>query len=196
MNKKDKLNLLHRAAAEAVETKTALLKKESDNIISMAAGLARIIKKGGKLFLAGNGGSAADASHFATELIVRLTSDNDRGSLPAVALTADSSILTAAGNDYGFDKIFARQVEGLTSSKDGLILFSTSGNSANLIQAAKVARSRKVPVFSFLGGNGGKLRAISDHTLIVPSKSVQRIQEEHGFIIHVLVELMEQEIFK
>jgi D-sedoheptulose 7-phosphate isomerase len=119
----------------------------------------------------------------------------ERPSLPAVALTANSSLLTAAGNDYGFDKIFSRQVEGLVGKKDILFLISTSGNSVNLIKAAETVRRRGIPVYSLLGFRGGKLKKLSSQSLIVPSDSVQRIQEEHIFIIHNLVELIERELF-
>ena len=187
--------MLLAAAARAVETKRALMEKALDDIIGMAGDLARVLKKGGIIYLAGNGGSAADCQHFATELVVRLTGDFPRPSLPAVALTADSSLLTAAGNDYGFDRVFARQVESLAGKKDALCLISTSGNSINLVKAAQVARRKGTPVFALLGSGGGKLKRYATRKIIVPSDSVQRIQEEHIFIIHNLVQIMEQELF-
>ncbi|MCP4567316.1 MAG: SIS domain-containing protein [FCB group bacterium] len=195
MNKNDKRKFLITAAANAVAAKTALLEKAGDDIIEMAAEIARALRKGGRLYLAGNGGSAADCQHFATEMVVRLTGKFERASLPAVALTTDGSLLTAAGNDYGFDLIFARQVEGLASRKDILVTISTSGNSVNLIKAARVARRKGVKVFSLLGCKGGKLKRLSDRSIIVPSDSVQRIQEEHTFIIHNLVQFIEWDLF-
>ncbi len=195
MTKNEKRKTLLDAAARAVETKQALMEKALDDIIDMAGDLARVSKKGGTIYLAGNGGSAADCQHFATELVVRLTGDFERPSVPAVALTANSSLLTAAGNDYGFDKIFARQVEGLVGKKDALLLISTSGNSINLVKAAQVARRKGTPIFALLGSGGGKLKRYTTRKIIVPSTSVQRIQEEHIFIIHNLVKLMEQELF-
>jgi len=195
MKKSDKRSYLVQAAAEAVMTKTVLMEKLGDAIIEMGTALTRVLKRGGTLYMAGNGGSAADCQHFATELVVRLTGEFERPSLPAIALTADSSLLTAAGNDYGFEKIFARQVEGLASKKDGLILISTSGNSSNLVFAARAAEKKKIPIFALLGNNGGKVKRYADHAIVVPSNSVQRIQEEHIFIIHNLVQLMEWDLF-
>jgi len=195
MTKSEKYRALISAAAEGVEVKRALMEKASDEIISLAGALAGILKKGGTIYLAGNGGSASDCQHFATELVVRLTGKHDRRSLAAVALAANGALLTAAGNDYGFDMIFARQVEGLVRKSDVLVLISTSGNSENLVRAAQAARRKGVPVFALLGGSGGKLKRYADRKVIVPSDSVQRIQEEHIFIIHSLVALIEWDLF-
>jgi D-sedoheptulose 7-phosphate isomerase len=195
LKKVDKRRLLVDAAIAATNTKTDLLEQSLDEIIAAAAGLAGIVRKGGIIYLAGNGGSAADCQHFATELVVRLTGKFERPSLPAISLVASSPLLTAAGNDYGFEKVFARQIEGLITKKDTIVLISTSGNSANLIQAAKAAKKKGAKVYSLLGMNGGKLKKISDLSIVVPSKSVQRIQEEHIFIIHNIVQLMEGDLF-
>jgi D-sedoheptulose 7-phosphate isomerase len=195
IKKTEKRKILIDAAVEAVHAKTGLMEKSGDAIIDMAAGLARVIKKGGAIYLAGNGGSAADCQHFAAELMVRLTGKFERPSLPAVSLTSDSSLLTAAGNDYGFEKIFARQVESLLRKRDILVLISTSGNSENLIHAARAARQKDVPVYALLGNRGGKLKKYADKAITVPSNSVQHIQEEHIFIIHSLVQLMEKDLF-
>lgn len=195
MKKADKRRHLIRAAVEAVEVKTQLMEKSLDDIIELSVMMARAIKKGGTIYLAGNGGSAADCQHFATELVVRLSTSFNRPSLAAVSLGCDSSLLTAAGNDFGFDKIFSRQVEGLVGKKDALVLISTSGNSQNLVLAARAARKKGACVYSLLGGSGGRLKKLSDYKLMVPSQSVQRIQEEHTFIIHNLVYLMERELF-
>lgn len=195
MNKKDKRDGLLKAAAAGVSLRQKLCESLLDEIIDMAALLTRCIKKGGTIYLAGNGGSAADAQHFATELVVRLTGKFERPSIPAAALTADATLLTAAGNDYGFDKIFARQVQSLVSRKDALLLISTSGNSANLIEAAKAAKKTSAPIVGLLGGKGGKLKRYAVKSIVVPSDSVQRIQEEHIFIIHNIVHLIEQDLF-
>ncbi|MCK5126112.1 MAG: SIS domain-containing protein [candidate division Zixibacteria bacterium] len=195
MNKKEKRAELLNAAAQGVELRKKLCENLIDDIIDVATLLSKIVRKGGAVFIAGNGGSAADSQHFVTELVVRLTGKFERPSIPAVAFTADSSLLTAAGNDYGFDKIFARQAESLIGKKDALVLISTSGNSANLIEAAKVARKKNVAIVGLLGGRGGKLKKYATKSVIVPSNSVQRIQEEHIFIIHNIVHLMEQELF-
>jgi len=182
-----------------VTVKQDLIEKESDAIIDMASGISRIIKKGGTVYLAGNGGSAADCQHFATEMVVRLSGKGkykNRPSLPAVSLTADTSLLTAAGNDFKtFDKVFSRQVEGLVGQKDLLILISTSGKSPNLIEAAKTAQKKGVTIFGILGGTGGRVIKYCRQSVVVPSEKVPRIQEEHIFIIHNLVHLIERDLF-
>ena len=195
MDKRETRMALVAAAIEAMEAKMALMELTTDTIIDLASALTRTIKQGGTIYLAGNGGSAADCQHFATELVVRLTGKFERPSLPAVSLTADSALLTAAGNDYGFDRIFARQVEGLARQKDHLVLISTSGNSENLIQAARAAKKKGVEVSALVGGNGGKLKRLVPRAVVVPSDSVQRIQEEHTFVIHNLVQLIEWNLF-
>lgn len=195
MTKAEKKKRLLGAAAGAVETKRALMEKGLDDIIAMADGLVRALKRGGTIYMAGNGGSAADCQHFATEMVVRLSGRFQRKSLPAVSLTADSSLLTAAGNDFGFDRIFARQVESLVGKKDILFLISTSGNSENLIKAAQAARRKGTAVYALLGGRGGKLKRYASVKVTVPSESVQRIQEEHIFIIHNLVYMVERDLF-
>lgn len=195
MDKKDTRMALVAAAIEAMEAKMALMELATDTIIDLATALTRTIRQGGTIYLAGNGGSAADCQHFATEMVVRLTGKFERSSLPAVSLTADGALLTAAGNDYGFDRIFARQVEGLARRKDHLILISTSGNSENLIQAARAGKKKGMGVAALLGGNGGRLKRLVGRAVIVPSDSVQRIQEEHTFIIHNLVQLVEWNLF-
>jgi D-sedoheptulose 7-phosphate isomerase len=161
----------------------------------MADVIGRVLRKGGTLYLAGNGGSASDCEHFATELVVRLTAKKDRDSLPAVSLTANTGLLTAAANDYGFERVFARQVEGLVGKNDVLCLISTSGNSENLVEAAKIAHKKNVSVIALLGMNGGSLKSLCEQSIVVPSDSVQRIQEEHGFVIHTIVELIEADLF-
>lgn len=195
MDKRETRRTLVAAAIEAMEAKMALMERATDTIIDLAAVLTATIRRGGTIYLAGNGGSAADCQHFATELVVRLTGKSERPSLPAVALTSDGALLTAAGNDYGFDRIFARQVEGLARKKDHLILVSTSGNSKNLIEAARVARKKGVAISALLGGDGGRLKRLVGRAAVVPSDSVQRIQEEHAFIIHNLVQLIEWNLF-
>jgi len=161
----------------------------------MAAVISGVIGSGGKLMIAGNGGSAADASHFAAEMIVRLAAERNRQALPAIALCTDSSVLTAAGNDYGFENIFARQVEGLGHKGDMLLAISTSGNSPNLVKAVHIARDMGLLTAGLLGREGGKLVSLVDRALIIPHPSTQRIQEEHIFIIHLLVELVEGDLF-
>ena len=149
----------------------------------------------GKLMICGNGGSAADAQHYAAELIVRLSHDIERPGLPAVALTTDSSILTAGGNDIGFDTIFARQVEALGHPEDILMVISTSGNSKNILNALKVAKEKKIKSIGFLGAGGGKCKNEVTIPIIVPSDNTQRIQETHLLMGHILLELIERDMF-
>ncbi|MEO5827616.1 MAG: D-sedoheptulose 7-phosphate isomerase [Luteimonas sp.] len=150
------------------------------------------LRNGGKVMFAGNGGSAADAQHWAGELVSRFY--YDRPGLAAIALTTDSSILTAIGNDYGYDYTFARQVEALGRRGDVLVAISTSGNSANIIRAAEAARERGVIVIGFTGKAGGKLAPMSDLCFRTPSDETPRIQEGHEFLGHLLCALIESEM--
>lgn len=152
-----------------------------------------IIKKissGGILYVAGNGGSAADAQHIATELTVRLA--KNRKAIPAIALTTDTSAITAIGNDFSFDKIFSRQIEANVKSKDILMLISTSGNSKNIIEALKVAKKRKIQTLLLLGNNGGRAKKLSKYSIIVNSSNPSRVQEVHILIYHSICEILEQ----
>ena len=149
------------------------------------------LRGGNRVFICGNGGSAADAQHFATELVVRLDASSKRRPLPAIALTTDTSILTAASNDFGFDHVFARQVEALAAQNDLLILISTSGKSPNLLLAARTASERDVRTIGLLGKDGGHLGPIVDCAVVVPSDSTQRIQEVHSLVLHLWCEWLE-----
>jgi len=157
--------------------------------------VADTLKEGGKLLLAGNGGSAADAQHWAAEWVIRLSPDVKRPALPAIALTTDTSILTAGANDLGYDEVFARQVEAFAQEGDLLIAISTSGNSENLLRAVKVARDKGAKVLGVLGKDGGKLAAECDQALVVPSRNTQRIQEMHSLVGHLLCELSERVLY-
>jgi len=150
------------------------------------------MQQGGKLLLCGNGGSAADAQHLATECMVRL--EAERAPLPAIALTTDTSLLTAAGNDYGFETIFARQVVGLGRAGDVLLAISTSGNSPNVVRAVEEAHQRGLRTLGLLGRDGGKLKDMVHIALVVPSSSTQRIQEVHITIGHILCGALERRI--
>jgi D-sedoheptulose 7-phosphate isomerase len=184
---------------KAAEESSLLRRKAAENLagplVELANLTAGVIGSGGKALICGNGGSAADSNHMAAEMIVRLTSSRSRQSLPAISLNADTSVITAAGNDFGFEQIFARQVEGLGRRGDILFLISTSGNSANLVRAAETARRLGLITAALLGNDGGKLATAVDKSLIVPHNSVQRIQEEQIFLIHLLVELIEYDLF-
>jgi D-sedoheptulose 7-phosphate isomerase len=148
------------------------------------------VHRGGTLFFCGNGGSAADAQHMATEYVVRYM--RNRRAYPAIALTTDTSLLTAAGNDIGFDQVFARQVEALARPGDLLVIHSTSGNSPNVLRAAEAARARGVPVLAFSARDGGALRALADHSVVIPTTRTDRAQELHLCIEHIICDLVEQ----
>lgn len=162
--------------------------------VEQAAGCCvTALRNGHKLLFCGNGGSAADAQHWAGELVSRF--NFDRPGLPAIALTTDTSILTAIGNDYGYDYTFARQVEALGHAGDVLIAISTSGNSANVLRAAAAARARGMQVLAFTGRGGGKLAPVADLCFRIPSDETPRIQEGHEFVGHLLCALIEREMY-
>lgn len=155
--------------------------------------LTNVLKSGGKILLAGNGGSAADAQHFAGEIVGRFTME--RKSLAALSLCVDPSVMTCIGNDYGYMEVFARQLDGLGKSGDAFIAISTSGNSENLIKALNVAKQKRIKTVGFLGKDGGKMKDLCDFPLVVPSDSIPRIQETHTLTVHILCEMIEKEIF-
>lgn len=155
--------------------------------------LAATLADGKKILIAGNGGSAADAQHFAAELVGRFLLE--RRALPAIALTTDSSILTAVANDYGFESVFARQVEGLADAGDVVIGISTSGNSVNILAALAAARQRGCVTIGLLGRDGGEIATHVDHALIVGCVETPHIQEMHVTIIHLLCKLIEEQLF-
>jgi D-sedoheptulose 7-phosphate isomerase len=148
------------------------------------------VDRGGTLFFCGNGGSAADAQHMATEYVVRYV--RNRRAYPAVALTTDTSLLTAAANDFGFDHVFERQVEALARPGDLLIIHSTSGNSPNVLLAAEAARKKGIRVLSFSARDGGQLRALSDHAIVIPTQRTDRAQELHLCIEHIICDIVER----
>lgn len=166
-----------------------------DDINSAVQLLVNCFKEGNKLLLCGNGGSAADSQHIATEFVIRLSHHLQRPALPAFAITTDSSNLTAGGNDIGFENIFARNVEGLGRKGDVLLVISTSGNSPNLIKAVEMAKIKEMKVIGFLGGNGGKLKEMVDLPIIIPSSNTQRIQEGHITIAHIICEAVENILY-
>lgn len=160
-------------------------------IAAAAALVQKTLAGGGTLFFCGNGGSAADAQHIATEYVVRYM--RNRRALPAVALTTDSSLLTAAGNDLGFDQIFSRQVEALVRAGDLLVVHSTSGNSPNVVRAAEAARGKGARVLALTSRDGGALRPLADVAIVVPTDRTDRAQELHLMIQHVICELAESD---
>jgi len=160
-------------------------------ISAVAECLRDCLKRGNKILLMGNGGSAADSQHIAAEIVGRYK--RERRGLPAIALTTDTSILTSIGNDYGFEFIFSRQVEALCNSLDVVIGISTSGNSVNVVRGIETAKQIGATTVALTGGSGGKLAALCDYSLIMPSSDTPRIQEAHIFIGHSLCGLVEAE---
>ena len=153
--------------------------------------MIKTIKAGNKLILAGNGGSAADAQHFAGEMVGRFT--RERNALPAVSLCVDASVVTSIANDYGYAEVFARQLEGIGKNGDIFIPISTSGSSENLIHAVREVRKKNIKVIGLLGKDGGEMKGLCDYALVVPSDSTPRIQEIHTLSVHLLCEMIERE---
>ena len=166
-----------------------------EEIEAAARILVEALRGGGKLLICGNGGSAADAQHLATEFVSTLTIDHPRPSIPAIALTTDTSLLTAVANDFGVEGMFARQVESLGTEGDALIAISTSGNSANVLRAAETARARGIAVIALTGESGGKLAPSADVAIRVPSSVTAHIQEAHLAIEQLLALLVEEELY-
>jgi len=164
-------------------------KRLAPQVAAVARRYADVLRRGGMLYFCGNGGSAADAQHIAAEYVVRYAAD--RRPLAATALTTDASILTAAGNDLGFEQIFARQVEAFCGPGDLLVIHSTSGESPNVLAAAAIARARGVPVVAFLGKGGGSLARQVDEAIVVASDVTSLVQAMHLALEHLIVELVE-----
>ncbi len=180
---------------ESSETKLKMEQECKEDILKAVNILSEVYRNGNKLLLCGNGGSAADCQHIATELMIRLSHHIQRPALPAIALTTDTSNLTAGGNDIGFENVFARNVEGLGNKGDALIAISTSGNSGNVIKAVEMAHKKGMKVIGLLGGEGGKLKSIVDLPIVISSSNVQRIQEGHITVAHIICELVEDELY-
>jgi D-sedoheptulose 7-phosphate isomerase len=164
-----------------------------NNIQQIVTLCLQALRNGNKILLAGNGGSAADCQHLAGELVSRF--HYDRPGLPAVALTTDTSILTAIGNDYGYEYLFARQIEALANSGDVFFAISTSGSSPNILQALQTAREKGVATVGLTGRSGGEMPALCEHCLCVPADSTPRIQEGHILVGHIICCLIEQGMF-
>jgi phosphoheptose isomerase len=177
----------HRLLMEIVERDMSAL------IAEVTGALVETFRNGGKLIVMGNGGSAADSQHFAAEIVGRFKME--RKALPAVALSTDTSILTAIGNDYGFDSVFSRQVEALASAGDMVVGISTSGNSPNVLKALQLAREHGCRTVGLLGKDGGSIKDVCDLSLIVPTSDTPRVQEVHITIIHIICDLVEKELF-
>jgi D-sedoheptulose 7-phosphate isomerase len=187
-----------RAERYLLETSDVVLAAQRaciDEIEAAARILVETLRSGGKLLICGNGGSAADAQHLATEFVSTLTIDHPRPSIPAIALTTDTSLLTAVANDFGVEEMFARQVESLGAEGDALIAISTSGNSANVLRAAETARARAIRVIALTGEGGGKLAPSADVAIRVPSSVTAHIQEAHLAIEQLLALIVEEELY-
>jgi len=177
----------HRALIDLLERDLAPQIAEMGTLISDA------LAKGNKLLVMGNGGSAADSQHFVAEIVGRFKME--RTALPAVALSTDTSIITAIGNDYGFDAIFSRQVEALAAPGDIVVGISTSGNSPNVLKALLAARERGCRTIGLLGKDGGSIKAVCDLPLVMPTNDTPRIQEGHITVIHIVCDLVEKKLF-
>lgn len=191
----DRKDFIFQSLTDSSKVKLLVLEKCYEPIIKAADILVDAVRSGKKIMLAGNGGSAADSQHIATEFMIRLSHDLSRPAIAAIALTTDSSNITAGGNDIGFENVIARSIEGLGNEGDVFICISTSGNSPNILKAVKKAKEKSISVVGFLGGKGGKLAEMCDVPVIVPTENTQRIQESHITIGHILCEIVERELY-
>ena len=179
---------------DSITAKESVLRGQVDNIEKAARAVIESLKNGNKLLVFGNGGSAADSQHIAAELVGRFKME--RKALPAIALTANTSILTAIGNDYGYDVVFSRQIEALGVKGDVAMGISTSGNSKNVIGALKKARSMGLKTIALSGGDGGVMKSGADISIVVETRDTPRVQESHIMIAHIICALVEDGIFK
>ena len=186
---KDIINMLE----EGIELNKGIIEKLPNKVEEAVELIVDCLRNGNKVMLCGNGGSATQASHIAAEFTGRFK--KERKALPGIALTTDISAITAIANDYGFDKVFERQVEALGNKGDVLIALSTSGNSQNIINAVKKSSSMGIKTIGLLGKGGGKMKDTSNLEIIIPSDNTPRIQEAHIFILHIICELVEEKLF-
>jgi D-sedoheptulose 7-phosphate isomerase len=191
---KHKLNVSN-LIADSIAVKTRVLEQCPNDIEQCGVVLSEAIEKKGKVMFCGNGGSAADCQHLAAELVIRFRGNVNRPAIPAIALTVDPSIMTAGGNDIGFDNIFAREVEAYGQANDILVGVSTSGNSENVYRAMLEAKKMGIKTIGLLGCEGGKIAEVSDYKVVVPSDITARIQESHILIGHIWCQMIEEAIF-
>lgn len=187
------LQLITARTEESIAVKRALLETQAETIAHVGAALVEALRNGKTLYLFGNGGSAGDAQHIAAELVGRFT--KERRALPAVALTTNTSALTALGNDYEYAIVFARQLEAFGKPGDVVIGISTSGNSPNVLQGLQTAQELGMVTIGLTGESGGNTKTTADHCICVPSRDTARIQESHILIGHILCEIIECELF-
>lgn len=195
MNDRKRKSDISDIITESIITKTKLLESCISQIDAIGAKLASVIKGGKKILLCGNGGSAADSQHIAAELVIRYRSSVNRPSIPAIALTVDPSVMTAGGNDIGFDNVFAREVEAYGRKGDAIIGISTSGNSENVLRAIRQAKLQNMVTIGLLGCGGGKIDMECDYSVVVPSDITARIQESHILIGHIWCQMIEEILF-
>jgi len=191
MNKAEQL--IDQMVGESLRVKARFFEDNKGRIAQAAARISQTLRSGNKVLFFGNGGSAADAQHLAAELVGRF--GPDRSSLPGISLSADTSVLTALGNDYGFEKIFSRQIEALGRPGDAAIGISTSGNSPNVLEALDAAKAKGIFTIGFTGEGGGKMIDRADVLFRVPSRHTPRIQETHLLLGHILCDLADRELF-
>lgn len=187
-------DLILQSFKESAELKIRFIQANLDLVALVAMEVTQTLRAGKKLLAFGNGGSAADAQHIAGELVNRF--NFNRPALPAIALTTDTSVLTAIGNDTDYSQVFARQIEALGQEGDMALAISTSGYSLNVLRGVEVARGKKLKTVAFTGKDGGKLAPLVDYALIVPSQKTPRIQEVHLMLIHTICEIVENTLFK
>lgn len=198
MRDKIGIGIMNDFVKNIIDEKRALLDEMESNgyfdeVIRAGEMMKEALLLGNKILLAGNGGSAADAQHFAGEILGRFTLD--RNPLPAISLCTDPTTVTSISNDYGFEEVFARQLMGLGTEGDIFVAISTSGNSGNVVKAVLAAKEKGLKVVGMLGGNGGRLKELCDISLIVPHNVVARVQEMHTLSVHILCEMIEKGIF-
>ncbi len=192
----ERINKISNQIHESIKAKNLILQDKSTlkNIDKIISEIIKCVKKGNKIILAGNGGSAADAQHMAAEFVSKFY--KDRPSIEAIALTTDTSIITSIGNDYDFSNIFSRQIESIGKNGDIFIAISTSGNSENIINALKQAQEKGIITVGLSGESGGKMKSLCDYCILVPSSDTPRIQESHLLLEHIFCEFVEEELFK
>ena len=194
-NKKEINKKIKKSIEESIFLKRKI-SKFSNKIIDSVNLISDALMTDGKIFLCGNGGSAADAQHLAAEYLVRLKKNINRNPFPAISLAMDTSTLTACGNDLGFNNIFSRNLLALGKRNDVLIVLSTSGNSPNVLKALTMSKKMKLKSIALLGSKGGKMKGLADEEIIIPSYEVARIQESHIFLGHLIFELAEKKVIE
>jgi len=190
---KDAGQLIEQFVSESLRVKTQFFAQNKESIVHTAQTLSEVLRGGRKVLFFGNGGSAADAQHLAAELVGRF--GPDRSALPGISLSTDTSVLTALGNDYGYDRVFARQIEALGQAGDAAVAISTSGNSPSVIKAIDVARAKGIFTIGFTGETGGKMMGRVDVLFRVPTRQTPRIQETHLLLGHILCDLVDRQLF-